>query len=83
MGSNQTTVLNMNDEEITINYDELCLFRTTEKAWCITWGSTVSQRSLNFCFVPKKISHLDTSCKEITVPEWFVNKNERLQEHVG
>lgn len=64
----------MSKNTVSIYYDQLCIFRTTKFAYCITFGKTRSERNKNICFVPKSISTIDEKNNIIEVPEDFALK---------
>tara|TARA_X000001382_G_C3074816_1_gene148649 strand:+ start:307 stop:522 length:216 start_codon:yes stop_codon:yes gene_type:complete len=57
--------------DITINYDSICIFRTSEKAWAVTWGDTRSDRDKSLVFLPKNMVQVDEVARTITLPEWL------------
>lgn len=57
--------------EVTIHYDEICIFRTSDKAWAVMWGDTRSERDKSLVFLPKSQVEVDKSNKTITLPEWL------------
>ena len=63
---------------ITIHYDKICPFRTTDKAWCVIWGSSLNE---TVRFLPKSQVEVDESQNTITLPEWLVVEN-RLDMYV-
>lgn len=68
--------------DVTIPYDEICIFRTSDRAWAVMWGDTTIERDKSLTFLPKSMTQVDCVNKEITLPEWLaVSKG--LECYVG
>lgn len=67
--------MNQPDQEtVDIYYDELCIFRSTPSAYCITFGQTRAERRENIAFIAKSISDIDDENNVITMPVWLATQ---------
>ena len=57
---------------IKISYDEMCIHRSTEKAWCVLYEPVGPPEKRRVVFLPKSQVDVDESSKTIDLPEWLV-----------
>jgi len=55
---------------VKLFYDEICIFRTTDAAWCVIFDRSRGKNS-PAVFLPKSKCVIDESEETITVPEWM------------
>lgn len=65
---------------VEVEFDEICIFRTTELAWFICFGHLRHEQE--GVFLPRSLVEMDEKAKIVSVPEWLFKEKE-LDRYVG